>query len=107
MKNTEKKEYRITVRLSPEELNSIEAKAETAHMALSTYIRACALRHKVVVVEGVKECNSELKAIGRNLNQLTVLAHEGRIQLVNLDGVESALEKNYIGIQQLAELARR
>ena len=107
MKSNEKKEYRITVRLSPEELNSIEAKAETAHMALSTYIRACALRHKVIVVEGVKECNSELKAIGRNLNQLTVLAHEGRIQLVNLDGVESALEKNYIGIQQLAELERR
>ena len=107
MKSNEKKEYRITVRLSPEELNSIEAKAETAHMALSTYIRACALRHKVVVVEGVKECNSELKAVGRNLNQLTVLAHEGRIQLVNLDGVESALEKNYIGIQQLAELERR
>ena len=107
MKSNEKKEYRITVRLSPEELNSIEAKAETAHMALSTYIRACALRHKVVVVEGVKECNSELKAIGRNLNQMTVLAHEGRIQLVNLEGVESALEKNYIGIQQLAELERR
>ena len=107
MKSNEKKEYRITIRLSPEELNSIEAKAETAHMALSTYIRACALRHKVVVVEGVKECNSELKAIGRNLNQLTVLAHEGRIQLVNLDSVESALEQNYIGIQQLAELERR
>ena len=107
MKSNEKKEYRITVRLSPEELNSIEAKAETAHMALSTYIRACALRHKVVVVEGVKECASELKAIGRNLNQLTVLAHEGRIQLVNLDSVESALEQNYIGIQQLAELERR
>ena len=107
MKSNEKKEYRITVRLSPEELNSIEAKAETAHMALSTYIRACALRHKVVVVEGVKECASELKAIGRNLNQLTVLAHEGRIQLVNLEGVENALEKNYIGIQQLAELERR
>lgn len=107
MKNTEKKEYRITVRLSPEELSNIEAKAETAHMALITYIRACALRHKVVVVEGVKECNSELKAIGRNLNQLTVLAHEGRIQLVDLDGVESALEKSYIGIQQLAELERR
>ena len=107
MKSNEKKEYRITVRLSPEELNSIEAKAETAHMALSTYIRACALRHKVIVVEGIKECNSELKAIGRNLNQLTVLAHEGRIQLVNLDSVESALEQNYIGIQQLAELERR
>ena len=107
MKSNETKEYRITVRFSPEELNSIEEKAETAHMALSTYIRACALRHKVVVVEGVKECNSELKAIGRNLNQLTVLAHEGRIQLVNLDGVESALEQNYIGIQQLAELERR
>ena len=107
MKSNKKKEYRITVRLSPEELSNIEAKAETAHMALSTYIRACALRHKVVVVEGVKECNSELKAIGRNLNQLTVLAHEGRIQLVNLEGVESALEKNYIGIQQLAELERR
>ncbi|MGN0967668.1 MAG: plasmid mobilization protein [Oscillospiraceae bacterium] len=107
MKNTENKEYRITVRLSPEELERIETKAETAHMPVSTYMRACALRHKVIVMEGVKERSSELKAIGRNLNQLTVLAHEGRIQLVNLDGVESALEKNYIGIQQLAELERR
>ena len=36
MKSNEKQEYRITVRLSPEELNRIAAKAEAAHMALST-----------------------------------------------------------------------
>lgn len=107
MKNTKKKEYRITVRLSPEELERIEAKAETAHMAISTYIRACALRHKVVVVDGVKECNSELKAIGRNLNQLTVLAHEGRIQLADLTATENALEKNYIALLELKEKERR
>ena len=101
------KEKRVTVRFTPEQYESVRARAESAHMAVSTYMRACSMRHKVVVVNGLKDYTRELKAIGRNLNQLTVLAHEGRIQLVNLDGVESALEKNYIGIQQLAELERR
>lgn len=101
------KDIRITFRVTPEEYETIKAKADQAHMSVSAYVRAAALRHKVVVVDGLKEHTHELKGIGRSLNQLTTLAHEGRISAVDLDSVFSALEKNYIGLCKLADQERR
>lgn len=71
------KDIRITFRVTPEDHERIRAKAEQAHMSVSAYVRAAALRHKVVVVDGLKEHTHELKGIGRSLNQLAILAHEG------------------------------
>lgn len=101
------KDIRIIFRVTPEEYETIKAKADQAHMSVSAYVRAAALRHKVVVVDGLKEHTHELKGIGRSLNQLTILAHEGRISAVDLDSVFSALEKNYIGLCKLADQERR
>lgn len=101
------KDIRITFRVTPENYERIRAKAEQAHMSVSAYIRAAALRHKVVVVDGLKEHTHELKGIGRSLNQLAILAHEGRISAVNLDSTYAALEKNYIGLCTLAGQEQR
>ena len=101
------KDIRITFRVTPEDYERIKSKADQAHMSVSAYVRAAALRHKVVVVEGLKEHTHELKGIGRSLNQLTILAHEGRISVIDLDRVFSALEKNYIGLCELAKQERR
>ena len=103
----QKKEVRVTLRITQEQYKSILAKAAAAQMAVSAYVRAAALRHKVVVVDGLKEHTHELKGIGRSLNQLAILAHEGRISAANLDGVYAALEKNYIGLCTLAGREQR
>lgn len=60
-----------------------------------------------MVVDGLKEHTHELKGIGRSLNQLAILAHEGRISVANLDSVYAALEKNYIGLCTLAGQEQR
>lgn len=101
------KDIRITFRVTPEDYERIRAKAEQAHMSVSAYVRAAALRHRVVVVDGLKEHTHELKGIGRSLNQLAILAHEGRISAANLDSVYTALEKNYIGLCTLAGQEQR
>ena len=101
------KDIRITFRVTPEDYERIRSKAEQAHMSVSAYVRAAALRHRVVVVDGLKEHTHELKGIGRSLNQLAILAHEGRISAVNLDSVYTALEKNYIGPCTLAGQEQR
>ena len=98
----QKKEVRITLRLTQEQYKSILEKADAAQIAVSAYVRAAALRHRVVVVDGLKEHTHELKGIGRSLNQLAILTHEGRISAANLGGVYAALEKNYIGLCALA-----
>ncbi len=101
------KDIRITFRVTPEEYETIKAKADQAHMSVSAYVRAAALRHKVVVVDGLREYTRELKGVGRSLNQLAILAHEGRISTVNLDSTCAALEKNYIGLCTLAGREQR
>ena len=101
------KDIRITFRVTPEDYKRIKTKADQAHMSVSAYVRAAALRHKVVVVDGLKEHTHELKGIGRSLNQLAILAHEGRISAANLDSVYTALEKNYIGLCTLAGQEQR
>ena len=54
-------------------------------------------------MEGLDKVLSELKAQGRNLNQLTTLANMGRVTMVK----GAALAENYAKIyEQLRELLR-
>lgn len=96
------KDIRLTIRLTPEQYDSIRTRAETAQMTPSAYVRAAAMRHKVVVVDGLKEMTHELKGLGRNLNQLVVLANMGRIKEVHLGETFETLAKVYLKLQELA-----
>ena len=102
----QKKEMRITLRLTQEQYDSIEAKAETAQMPVCAYVRAAALRHRVVVIDGLKEITHELKGIGRSINQLVVLCNMGRIKEVHLDDAWQALSQVYLKLRELAEQER-
>ena len=100
--NKQNKDIRLTIRLTPEQHESICARAKTAQMTPSAYVRAVAMRHKVVVVDGLKEIAHELKGIGRNLNQLTVLANMGNITEVNLTETSAAMNKIYLALEEIA-----
>lgn len=102
----QKKEVRITLWLAQEQYDSIAAKAETAQMPVGAYVRAAALRHKVVVVEGLEEITHELKGVGRSINQLVVLCNMGRIKEVHLEDTWQALGQVYLKLQELAEQER-
>ena len=102
----QKKEVRITLRLTQEQYDSIAAKAETAQMPVGAYVRAAALRHRVVVIDGLKEITHELKGIGRSINQLVVLCNMGRIKEVHLDDAWQALSQVYLKLRELAEQER-
>ena len=58
---------------------------------------------KVLFGEGSVErhLGTELRACGRNLNQLTVLAHEGHIQTVHLRETVEALGRTYDAVNAL------
>ena len=59
----QKKEKRITLRVTPEQYETIQAKAEAAHMSTGAYVRAAALRHRVVVIDGLKEFTQDRKSV--------------------------------------------
>lgn len=106
MKN-QKKEIRITIRLTPDQYDSIAARAKTAQMPPSSFIRAAAMRHRVTVVDGLKDVAHELKGLGRNLNRLTVLANEGRFTSPDLSGMAGMLERINNRLDDLAGQEKR
>ena len=69
------------------------------------YLLMSALGKTIYQVEELKPMLHELKAIGRNLNQLTMLVHQGRVTTVNLTAATEALTRNYIAINGLFEEA--
>lgn len=103
----QKKESRITLRLTKEQYESIAARADMAQMPVGAYVRAAAMRHRVVVVNGLPEITRELKGIGRNLNQLTVLANMDRVAEINLGEATAALAALYNSVQALAQQEER
>ena len=88
-----KKDTTLSIRLSKLELDIIRAEAKKAHLSQSDYVSLCCLGQQVVVMDGLKEVLTELRRIGHNVNQLAVLCNMGKLNAVNLDGVQQSLSE--------------
>ena len=84
-----KKTEIITARMTPADKKVIHQRAKAAGMTVTDYLTTCALGKEIVRVEGLDDLLSELKAQGRNLNQLTTLANMGRITILRGDDLFS------------------
>ena len=80
-----KRNRTITIRCTDDEYNRIHNKAERYKLSLSDFVLRSALDKKIVVADGLDDVAKQKKAIGRNLNQIAMLAHEGRLHSVRLD----------------------
>ena len=81
----QKKTEIITARMTLADKKAIRQRAKAAGMTVTDYLTICALGKEIVRVEGLDDLLSELKAQGRNLNQLTTLANMGRITVLRGD----------------------
>jgi hypothetical protein len=77
----------IGFRLSESDYNKIQKKAQKAKLNISQYVSLSALDKDILMFDEMKEMNRQLSKIGNNLNQLTMLAHQGKIKEVNLTKV--------------------
>ena len=62
----------------------IDSTASVACIPGDEFVRRAAMDKDVTVLPGVDELVRELRYQGNNLNQLTVMARQGRIRLVDL-----------------------
>ena len=80
-----KRNRTITIRCTDDEYERIHNKAQRHKLSLSDFILRSAMDKKIVVADGLDDVAKQQKAIGRNLNQIVMLAHEGRLHSVRLD----------------------
>lgn len=75
----------VTIRMTPMIKSLVQHLAQKAGMTVTDYMTVCALGKEIVRVEGLDKVLSELKAQGRNLNQLTTLANMGKLKILRGD----------------------
>ncbi len=80
-----KRNRTITIRCTDDEYERIHHKAERHKLSLSDFVLRSAMKKKIIVADGLDQVAKQQKAIGRNLNQIAKLAHEGRLHSVRLD----------------------
>lgn len=87
------KERDLHIRLSVEECLFYEKQAKLVGCSVSEYIRRSANGNIIYVVDGLPEFTKQIAKLGVNLNQLTILAHQGKIKEVDLFSCNDTLKQ--------------
>ena len=98
-----KRNRTITIRCTDDEYERIHSKAQRHKLSLSDFVLRSALDKKIVVADELNEVAKQQKAIGRNLNQIVMLAHEGRLHSVRLDEL---IEQHKAVTQAVCDVAK-
>ena len=98
-----KKDIKFSTRMASADREKIRALAQKAGLSMSDYVTACCLRKQIVILDGLMEVLRQQKAIGNNLNQLTVLANMGNVQFANLDSAVHEFSKINTALRKMQE----
>ena len=94
----------VALRFRENEYKLIKSKADKANMNFTEFVTRSALNKQITIVDGLPEILKEVKAIGRNLDQLTTLCNMGKLICPEL----SELKEQYSNaVVMLDEIARR
>ena len=91
----------IAFRVTPAEAKKIREKVCQSGLSQQEYLLRAALEHPILAIHELKPILTELRAWGRNLNQLTVLAHQGHIESANLQEATEILGRVYEAVNRL------
>ena len=81
------------IRMKEDELKLIRQKAKKAGMSFSSFLISSAVGKEIIVIDGIKEFTHQLSKLGANVNQLTILAHQGKITCPDITHVNKSLNE--------------
>lgn len=93
-------------RISESDYKTLKRKAKRGKVTMTEFLERAITDKEIIVVDGVQELISELKAIGRNLNQLTTLANMGKVDAVYLTDTKAQLSDIYENLSTLCEVIK-
>lgn len=97
------KDKKINIRLTEKEKSIIEVKAKKLNMTITKFIISSCLKDKIVIVNGLDRVDTELRRIGNNINQLTRLANEKIITVIDLKELRMEVNNIWQLLKQLVQ----
>lgn len=73
------KKNKYSFRVNDEDYKKIEKNIEKSKLNITEYLTKSALNQEIVVIDGLKDLVLEVNRIGVNLNQLTKLSNQGKV----------------------------
>ena len=101
-----RKDIKFSTRMAAKDREAIKELAKQSGMSMSNYVTDCCLGKQIIIIDGLKEVLRELKGIGNNLNQLVMLVHMGKVQVLGLEDMRQLLADILIAVRQIAERKR-
>lgn len=97
------KDKKINIRLTKKEKSIIESKAKKLNMTITKFIVSSCLKDKIIIINGLDKVDTELRRIGNNINQLTRLANEKIITVINLKELRMEVNNIWQLLKQLVQ----
>ncbi|SBV98557.1 conserved hypothetical protein [uncultured Eubacteriales bacterium] len=91
----------LKVRVTDSEYRTIMENCIKSGRTVSELLRESACEKEIVVLGGLRELLTELRRQGNNLNQMTVLARQGRIEFVNPKDLEEVYRQVWQALNSL------
>ena len=92
-----RKDAQICLRLTKLQKEKILTKANQVNMNITDYMVNAGIKRKITItitnIPDLYDVKIELKRIGNNLNQLTRLCNEGKINAIGLEDLKSEVSK--------------
>jgi hypothetical protein len=83
----------ISTRVTKREYNTIIRKAKKEGLNLSAYARKRALEGEITMIDDLKPYTPRLKEVGDKLNHGVMLAHQGKINYIDLTEAETLISE--------------
>ena len=83
----------IHIKLSEDNYRKLKRKSKELEITQTEFIERFISNGQIIVINDLVEMQRQLRYIGNNLNQLTKLSHEGRIESLNLAEVKKEVNK--------------
>ena len=83
----------LKTRVTEKEYRTIMENCINSGRTVSELLRESACEKEIIVLDGLSDLVTELRYQGNNLNQLTVMARQGRIEFVNHKQLEEVYKQ--------------
>lgn len=91
----------LKVRVTDREYDVIMQNCIKSGRTISELLRECATEKEIIILGNLTELVTELRRQGNNLNQLTVMARQNRIQQVNFEPFMEVMTKVWQALNSL------
>lgn len=97
----------VNIRMNEKEYKVIKKKADVSKKTFSSYMIDASLDKNIIVINELKAFVHQLTKIGANLNQLTILCHQGKITCLDIREIKESIKEIYSVLLNISDANKK